>query len=168
MKISIKHHKKTKLQKRSIQAVDVIVAKAARTLVQIIRDSHRLGFNINDEYMSDLGEEGLGYSKQYKRYKMKYNPSSYSNGAVNLDYSGRFHKGLRIRKARVKGESGYYIHSVNPPMPLYPGTSMIYDNYKDIFANYEDFTLSKRHSKTITDILKETKKTILQSILYGK
>lgn len=168
MKISIKHHTKTKIQKRSVQSIDAITAKAAKKLISIIRDGHRTGFNINDEYMSDLGEIGDGYSPQYRRYKRRYDNSSYDSGMVNLRSSGRFHRGLRIRRATVQGESGYYVHSVRPLPPTYPGTKVKHDNYKDIFAYYETFKLSSSNRQQLTDILKESKKTILQSILYSR
>jgi len=168
MKISIKHIKGTKLQKRTIKTIDSIVAKAARRMVIITRESHRIGVNLKGVDMSTLGKEGDGYSKQYDRWKRRYSPDSYDSGVVNLDYSGRFHRDLRISKARVRGESGYYVHSSRPLKPAYVGTKEVRHSYKDIFKDYETFELSSHNRKILMDILRDSKKTILQSILISK
>ena len=165
MNISINHKTGTKFQKKTIQSIDMITAKAAKRMVGMTRDAHAIGKNLLGNNMNNLGKKQDGYSKQYKRWKSRFNKVHYHGGIVNLDSSGRFHRNLRIRKGKRKGKSYYGVGSSEPSAPIYPGTSDVRHTYKEIFKDFETFQLSYSNRRILIDILRESRRTVIQSIL---
>jgi len=165
MNISVSHKSGTRFQKKTIKTIDMITAKAARRMVLMTRNAHSIGENLLGQNMNNLGKVNDGYSIQYDRWKKRYNSINYDGGTVNLHSSGRFHRNLRIRKGRRKGVSSYGVGSSLPPAPIYPGTSDIRHTYKEIFKDFETFRLSNSNRRILIDILRDCRRTVIQSIL---
>ena len=150
-----------------------MLASEARTLVKLIRSKHKIGMNIGDVMMNTLGpgEDG-GYSNAYESWKQRYltpgggTLSRKYNLLVDLELSGRFHRGLRISYGGYTKNKGmtYYIHSVKPTQPAYGGTKSKTRSYLEILSRYEPFILSSANRKILIDALRGGHKSVSSSI----
>jgi len=164
----------SKLYKVNVERLRKMLSTEARTLVLLIRARHKAGFNIGDISMNTLGpgEDG-GYSDAYEMWKQRYlTPGGGTlhrqyNLMVNLELSGRFHRGLRISYGGyTKGKKmTYYIHSVAPSHPVYGGTKNgTKQSYLDILRRYEPFIISNANRKTIINALRGGHASVSKSI----
>lgn len=155
--------------------------KGAEAMIRLIKDSHKMGFNLMEQDMSTLGYNNQGYSNPYERWKQRYlskAAGSYVRKGfqyspklrVNLELDGRFHNGLSLRfRGQTKGgRMSYSIVTVRPVGNRYKGTISNSNSYWKIVRQFETFDISQKNRNFLHRMLSNGYKSIASGIYSVK